>query len=551
MEMLVTNFQGGVNTKDDIQSINNNQLSKGSNIIITRDGSIQNRPGIHYLNNVANAPGTSKYRVLGSYGNNLLFSVEDIVSTFDTTDIFACNMDVFDPSSRIFLRNSVISTDPRDGAYPTYIPDAGTGNYAVKVLPYLDNLIVINKLGTIFSINYSTVTDNLEYPGSHSTGTVGGGFTSVTNADSVLIWKDRLFLADVNGRIYYSAATDLLNFSSPNGGYFVVGSEENLSTLDPFSGIQQLLLLGDVMYIFKSNAIYAFTFQTDPGTDGYLRVISSDKGAQKATLWNNRIFTADFTGVYELVNSRLVSISSNIDIYITGNSDCGALFVFNDYLIARYNADCVVMNLFTGAWTHWNTPEVFSNPILLEVKTSPVGAHSVAFMAGADGYFSALSLLCISTKAPKYDTITVGTYAAAGSEGSPGVGTPGTAHLSTPSFETKMFTFDSPWTVKKIRKVFIDRGGSYPASPTPQQGWRVKYYAADNVENTITYAPSDNRFGRLVLGGNFRCYHFKVMYDFSYSGTPPTTSFDFNINSLLVEYTSGSKYPKSDGTFNK
>lgn len=534
---LITNFVGGVNIHDDIQSISDNQLNKSSNTIITRDGSIQNRFGIHHLDNTDSITGAKNYRVLGSYGNTLIISTENSGVNGPTIKVLACSMDHFDPTARAFVN---AGANPDAGLYNTSIPvGTTTEGRILAALPYVDSLLLVHENGFIRSIVY-TGGDNLVYPGSSTTGTVPG-VPKILNPNTITIWKDRLFFAAEDGKIYYSSATDPLNFATPDGGYFTVGNEPtNVLLSDNY--ISSILVFGDVMYIFKDKAIYAFTFQTDPGTDGYLRALNKNSGGQQVVVWNSRIFVGNSLGVYEFNNGNLYTISTNMDQYVKGNNDCTALFVFEDYLIARYNGDYICMNLLNGAWTHWNSSVLISPNVSFSVQSGPANSHNVVFGSSNQSY----AIAYMSTKAPKYDTTTVGT--AGGAEE---VGTPGTASLAPISFVTKMFTFDSPWTIKKIHKIMVDRGSSYSASPAPTlKGFRVYFYTADGVEHLLDYPVGDNRFGRLVLGGAFRCYHFKIHYDFGYTGTP-AASFDLNINSLAIDFTSGSEYPLSDGTFNK
>lgn len=529
-DVLLTNFSGGLNTYDDSQNISNAQLTKAQNVVITRDGSIQNRPGLHFTDNVSNISSPTSYRFLGFFGDHVLWQTDDTVDT-----LWACDMSTFDPSARAFVNGG---SDPTVGSYVTGVPV--TGESYLKSLAYLDNLVLISFGMHILVVPYTGAT-NLLYPGvSTATDIAGQAF-----GGEALIWKDRLFLTSTDGRIYYSAATNLTDFSAPNGGYFTPGSELNLSGFSAGS-IQKLLVVGDVMYIFKKNSVHAFTFQTDPGTDGFVRLLSADQGAIKATTWQNRIFTVDKQGVYEFNNGRFLKISANVQSYFLNGYTPVDLFVYEDYLLVMFTTlqttTKLCMNLLNGAWTVWDSPVSITKSAYLEVSSSPAGPYHIV-MGDVTGNTKAFSY--ISNKAPKYDTVSAGVQGSVGT-----TGTPGTSELRPISLETKMFTFESPWKIKKIYRIFIDRGNSYSASPVPSYGWSVKFYNPDNVENTITYPASDNRFGRLVLGGAFRCYHFRILYDFAYSGSP-ATNFDLNINTIMINYRGGSDYSKSDGTFNK
>lgn len=538
-KMQVGPWHGGLNLIDDPQLIRDNELTSTNNIIIKEDGSIHPRYACRELSDILSLEGTSSgYRITGNYGSHVVVCKE---TSGATVSIYGCSTAAIDTAGNNF---------PSVGADTTanlYLTGVNTGSSSadgviVRSLPYVANLIHIHSKGVIRSQTITTASIN---GSTTTTGTIPGQ-PNLIGTDGVLFWKDRLFYAATDGRIYYSAATNPLDFTTPNGGYFAVGADEsNPNGLS--APISYITVIGDVMYIFKNNSSYMFTFQTDPATDGYLRVISLTQGGYTGTVWNNRLFVLDLGHVYEVSGTRFTDIGHKVVNPAISNMLPRCVFVIDSYLVCTFLQGTYVLNLLTGSWTQWTIP------FLTDVITvdGDNGGQLNAFKYVFGKWTASLSYreyyVISNNSSYLMDRQRLST---------------GTQRWMVPSynFVTKEFAFDGPWSFKKIYKILMDRGLTVNENASGLllanrvNGFSLTYTtktASTGKSSSGTLISGVDNFGMFVLGGPLRCTSFKLGFSFSYSAqtaTSDTASFDFNINGFIVDLSINADYSNVSST---
>jgi hypothetical protein len=204
--------------------------------------------------------------------------------------------------------------------------------------------------------------------------------------DIAFILRDRMFIIDkANARVYYSKVTDPTIWNAPDGGFF------DVSPGDYDSGVQDAVFLNNLVYIFKLNSSYVFSFDTDPGIDGRVTPISKDLGAYCAVVYQNVIYVVNRRSVYKLANNYFLDIGKKLELTSYGGLDA-ADRVNNTFiniegknlLVGPFTSGLYthfVMNISTGAW---------SGRLYTDLYTQPTGkaidfVDSVAFTFGGVG----------------------------------------------------------------------------------------------------------------------------------------------------------------------
>lgn len=369
--------------------------------------------------------------------------------------------------------------------------------------------------------------------------------------DLTFAWKDRLFIC-YQDTVYFSKATDFSNWTAPDGGFFQVGNDTDSDQ----NYITSALVVGDTLYLFKSQGTYAFNFQVDPNTDGYLRTISNERGAHAAVTWNGRIFTCDSESVYEFAGGRYNDIGRNLDLvhstpgYSTtaAGSVLQSLHIINDYLVlgplistsspsssGRYYA----MNLFNGAWVKWDvyggkfySREAGDSDTLVcqGYSSTLVGPQHGLYHLGTSELGTQLVFMNFSDSSYVTDGLSTA------------------QRLPGYYLETKQFTFRSNMDFKKIHRVEFDRSigindNGY-SSINRFGGFGAKYTTpttkATSLASVLTIQGLvDDEYGSLT-GSTFRCLAFSLFYKYAYRNQQANTinratgTYNFKINGMFV-----------------
>ena len=104
-----------------------------------------------------------------------------------------------------------------------------------------------------------------------------------------LMHKERLWLAS-NDTVYFSAATNPLNFTAPSGGFFRFTDKQ----------IKNLVAVGDTVYVIFDDSISAITYQVDPNQDSTVVVVSGVVGGDGACLYGDIVYVVKNESIYQI-----------------------------------------------------------------------------------------------------------------------------------------------------------------------------------------------------------------------------------------------------------
>lgn len=210
--------------------------------------------------------------------------------------------------------------------------------------------------------------------------------------DISFMFKDRMFIINkATDEIFYSKATDptAWNTAGNDGsGFFFVNPGDGLPITD-------VVVANNQMFIFKESGTWIFTFTADPAADGVLRVLSADRGAFSATVYNNTVYLVGAQGVQYIGTGNVFKdLSQQIKDFHKYLTNSSIIDVLDNKLIVTVNAipgvpTAIVMNLLNGAWSTYmfNTGNSYSlgsslSPSVLQDLPTSVNSHM--FDVGAD-----------------------------------------------------------------------------------------------------------------------------------------------------------------------
>lgn len=283
--------------------------------------------------------------------------------------------------------------------------------------------------------------------------------------DISFMFKDRMWIVDkANNRLHYSKATDPTDWdTSDDAGFFDVNPGDGLS-------INDVVVSSNQMFIFKQNATWRFTFTADPGVDGTLAVLSHDRGAYSACVYNNIVYLVGPQGVQKLINGYFLDLSLQI-------RDFNLLFTM-DSIIDSYknrlhvtmksiqdgNPQIAVMNLISGAWSTYDLSGIFP------MTEFPVESHiyacgqDCAIFLGQVG--STLAVGAINNISSDNIVTNLGGYQIPPGDsggalgGGPTIFIPNniqtTRQIPAYSMQTLYYDFDTPLNWKKLSKISVD-----------------------------------------------------------------------------------------------
>lgn len=227
----------------------------------------------------------------------------------------------------------------------------------------------------------NVVMDNGDTTGATAVGSGG----SQAFGYYAFMMQDRMFIADMNGaKVNYSKATDPLTWSAPDGGFFQINPGDAQS-------ITAVVNLEDVVYFFKPDTTWAFSFNTDPAVDGVLRQISRTYGAFDATTRGAEIYVVNRNGVFQFSDGNFISIAENIrnivDAPDSWSTDASITVVGNNLIVGNLlssgSYSSLSMNLNSGAWTKYNPTDAVIGPT--SKRSYPVASNTgKTFMVWGD-----------------------------------------------------------------------------------------------------------------------------------------------------------------------
>lgn len=207
---------------------------------------------------------------------------------------------------------------------------------------------------------------------------------SMPFGDISFMFKDRMWIINkATNRCYYSKPTDPTgwNVGVDGSGFFDVNPGDGLSITD-------CIVSSNQMFIFKETGTWRFTFSSDPGVDGTLAVLSKDRGAFSATVYNNVPYIVGKQGVQKLINGFFIDVSQQIRDYNPYFTTDSIIDNFKNRLYVTLQSHAtgqphmLTMNLISGAWSTYDLSDVFgSTQFPVESHMFGCGINCALFLA--------------------------------------------------------------------------------------------------------------------------------------------------------------------------
>ncbi len=199
----------------------------------------------------------------------------------------------------------------------------GSGWYiASKHIDWPDDMIDSNHPGAI-----SWFQDTSHYQDTTLVSRIST-LSTVSSPDPPLIFKDafmhkdRLWLV-TEDELFFSKATDPLNFTPPDGGFFKL----------PGVQINSVVANRDTIYIIGNGSIHVLTYVTDPNVDSTLRELTGALGGDSACIYEDSVYTVRDDSLYVVTPSGVTKI---LDLQIGLNAVAGEytkLESFGKYIV--------------------------------------------------------------------------------------------------------------------------------------------------------------------------------------------------------------------------
>lgn len=339
-EIKVGPWPGGLNQIEDIDLIQDNQLSKIINFDVDNSGSLVARRGLTYCSLQVNTA-TDTMLLMGS----VIIQGEAAVRTMVGRVRFTSPN--YSTQFRLFSNPAT----PGTTFAPMILDNEAPGRYG-SVVQYQDKF---------WYVPYDSLSVGRSSPSlkANTLTTV----SAMPYGDYGFILKDRMFIVrKAASEIYFSKATDFTVWSAPDGGVIKVNPGDS-------KVITKVVVLNNQIIIFKRNETYILSFNNSPTGDGVLRQVSPDQGAIDAITYNNEIYCFDARSVFKFVNGYFQNIGMQLNLQEQGSLDRvqfekGKIHVVGNTLIVGiahpFDQTAFAMNLDTGAWSEYEVDLQFA-----------------------------------------------------------------------------------------------------------------------------------------------------------------------------------------------
>lgn len=284
--------------------------------------------------------------------------------------------------------------------------------------------------------------------------------------DLSFMFKDRMWIINkATNRCYYSKPTDPTgwNVGVDGSGFFDVNPGDGLSITD-------CIVSSNQMFIFKETGTWRFTFSSDPGVDGTLAVLSKDRGAFSATVYNNVPYIVGKQGVQKLINGFFIDVSQQIRDYNPFFTTDSIIDNFKNRLYVTLQSHAtgqphmLTMNLISGAWSTYDLSDVFgSTQFPVESHMFGCGINCALFLAqnGSELAVGALNNISSDNIVTNLGGLIAGNPPIPGGIGSSiqiftanNIQT--TRQIPPYTVQTMYYDFDTPLNWKKLDKTSVD-----------------------------------------------------------------------------------------------
>jgi hypothetical protein len=377
-ELKIGPFSGGINSHADKSAIADAEMVDCINFDIDLDGSLVARPPFTLMYSTqltSGAVDTSSFSyafILGTYTyNNARAVVFQLVNSESTTA-------------------ASVYTYYLDG------PSAGTA-VAQAGLPFVRWSKILRYENTIYYIPRADAGG-----GGASvdlTTNIATAIAGMPGGNQAIIYKFSMFIgggkSTNRSRVFYSA---LANFTSwPGANFFDIAPGDGDS-------VQDFLIYQDNILIAKETGTYVLAYDASP-LQAVVRLVSNYigvKGPNCLVAYENSVFFATYTEVYEMVNYDFTRVSTKIPFQMDKTID--TTYGFNvaiwqnpvwmsnvtDRLICRFYNTIYVYHLRLRSWTRWdsNDPNISYMGPIFETERNTAVTNSQNFRT----YVSSTSL---------------------------------------------------------------------------------------------------------------------------------------------------------------
>lgn len=349
-------WNGGLNltsNRDLSVFLQPNELGEATNVIFSKEGFIQPRPGCMVM---LNGPGNIYQHAVGNYRMDIIGNVPL-------------------PDGNVV---AILQVRAENLTYLYKIYDKNHANFLFSVpnTVWFNHVLVhdggvAGHRGVIFfaeQTGQTRYTENFNLPdGPWMPSTA----TGVPGSNGGMIVKSRLFLwkNDIS-KFMWSPATYIFDWSGdtsgPNG--IDVYNYELIEPTGPKDGITTVQFVNNIFYIFKRMRTYTFTYQTMPVEDAYLQKINTELGAFAATMYRNSIVVVNNRGVFNIDVNKFIDLQPKLDLRFETPLD-DTTYTSEEIFITDFNNDLLVgykksvgnntkayyycMSGYTGAWSRW------------------------------------------------------------------------------------------------------------------------------------------------------------------------------------------------------
>ena len=327
-------FFGGLNDVNDPSSIEDEQCSELLNFDIDVDGSIVSRPGFKGISygSLAGMLAPIAQRPLGTlHLNDQTFA---IVSYIDRLDSYREKIAALDIDTNLV---TVIQNNP-------------SGVEFIAALQYDNKLWILSPADPVNS-GWWTPT---------------GGWTSVgaiPRGIAFLMYKERMFVARPDGRVYFSRVGDPTKWDS--WGFYDVNPGDGQKIMAMISHMGQII-------IFKEHSTYVLSYDSAP-ENATIQQVSSTIGTNainSVTVHENIIYTFHGNTLYAINNWRWQDVSSHkVRIFDPPDSDympkkfrsgISGVFTVGRRVIVRHRTKFWIYYPDMDAWSTWSRKPIGS-----------------------------------------------------------------------------------------------------------------------------------------------------------------------------------------------
>ena len=317
--LIIGPFAGGMNTYDDATAVKDTELVECLNWDPGLEGSLRSRPPFQNLNKPLTLGATGDAKLLGFFygtgGATYLIASDGLSSTW---------------------------------AYTGTAWQLITSTFAASAMTQFDN-----KAWLVAPVGEAD-------PGGYWT--PGGGFVAdadMVKGETIVSFKSRLWISpgkgNANGtRVYYSKVLGQPSFWA-SAAFVDIGQGDG-------QDIVRLTTWYNTLVVFRTDSIYSFAFNADPGQGAVALLVPGVGLASKDCLvaHENYLYFMYDDKAYQFINNNATQINLKVPFTASSMGNISIPFsvsLFNNRAIFHYYDTMYVYSLRTRTWTRWRSPQ--------------------------------------------------------------------------------------------------------------------------------------------------------------------------------------------------